>query len=393
MEKQVRGKVRQWGIEIGRLPIGLKNCITDVADVRVGHTTLDYPLPSEAGNEGKESKQGYACTGVTAILPHGGNLFREKVPAASYVLNGFGKTTGLVQIDELGTIESPIMLTNTLSVPAVTQGALRYMLAETPEIGDSASTINIVTAECNDGYLNSIRELLVTPEHALEALRNASNTQVTEGAVGAGKGMVCFGYKGGIGSSSRIVKVEGSEDHYTVGCLVLSNYGKKEEFQLDRYWPGMQDFHSHGKHGIHQENSLHSSQDESCSASSGPQTDGSIIIVLATDAPLSDRQLKRVAKRCGIGLGRTGSHFSHGSGDIVIAFSTVNRILHFSDQHVQSSTQLRDNHPTMNLLFTAAAEATEEAILNSLTQAETTYGRNGRAVDAFSFPEIFSREF
>lgn len=337
-------KVREKGIIIGNLPTGRKNCLTDVADVMVGHVTLDYPL-NESGNE-------HACTGVTAILPHKGNLFKEKVTAASYVINGFGKTTGLVQVNELGVIESPIMLTNTFAVPAVTQGVLEYMLGENQEIGETTGTINIVVGECNDSYLNSIRLFPVKPEHTIEAIKNASDNQAVEGAVGAGKGMVCFGYKGGIGTSSRIV------EEYTVGCLVLSNFGKKEELQRFRY-----------------------SEGEGLSETA----DGSIIMVLATDAPLSDRQLQRLAKRCGIGLGRTGSHFSHGSGDIVIAFSTAHKITHFSDEKIEVRSQLREDHPIMNQLFTAAAEAVEEAILNSLSQADTTKGRASRVVHQINF--------
>jgi D-aminopeptidase len=331
-------KIRETGLNIGSLPTGVKNCITDVDGVMVGHVTLDHPLD----DTGKE----FACTGVTAILPHKGNLFKEKVTAASYVINGFGKTTGLVQVDELGVLESPIMLTNTFGVPAVTQGTLEYMLEENAEIGESTGTINIVVGECNDSYLNSIRAFPVKPEHAVEAIKTASDNLAMEGAVGAGRGMVCFGYKGGIGSSSR--KIE----EYTIGSLVLSNFGKTEEFRGYSLAEGLAD-----------------------------TADGSIIIVLATDAPLSERQLRRVAKRCGIGLGRTGSHFSHGSGDIVIAFSTAQKIDHFSDRVEEARVQLREDHPIMNKLFAGAAEATEEAILNSLSQASTTKGRLGRVVE------------
>lgn len=331
-------KVRDTGIKIGRMPIGAKNCITDVPGVKVGHVTLDFPLDDE-GNE-------YACTGVTAILPHDGNLFKEKVVAASYVINGYGKTTGLVQVNELGLLESPIMLTNTFGVPAVTEGTLQYMLQQNPEIGETTGTINVVVGECNDSYLNSIRLFPVKSEHAIEAIKKASGDLVEEGAVGAGKGMVCFGYKGGIGSSSRKL------DEFTVGCLVLSNFGKEEEFKGFCRGEGLKD-----------------------------TADGSIIIVLATNAPFSDRQLLRLAKRCGIGLGRTGSHFHHGSGDIVVAFSTAQKIPHFSEEKVEARTQMREDHPIMNQFFAAAAEATEEAILNSLTQAVTTQGRAGRIVE------------
>ncbi len=343
-------KVREKGIIVGRMSPGTNNCITDVPGVMVGHVTLGYPLD----DKGEE----FACTGVTAILPHGGNLFKEKVTAASYVLNGFGKTTGLVQVNELGTIESPIMLTNTFGVPAVTQGTLEYMLAQSEEIGETTGTINIVVGECNDSYLNSIRLFPVKPEHAIQAIRNASASPAEEGAVGAGKGMVCFGHKGGIGTASRILKADAS---YMIGCLVLSNFGKKEEFMA-------------GKYSI-----------DSIKTGISETADGSIMIILASNAPLSDRQLLRLAKRCGIGLGRTGSHYSHGSGDIVIAFSTANKTMHDSDEGIQSSSQIRDDHPLMNELFTAAAEATEEAILNSLSQAETTKGGKGRVVEGYLF--------
>lgn len=344
-------KVRQRGIVVGRLLAGNKNCITDVEGVKVGHITLDHTLGGEER----------ACTGVTAILPHGDNLFQQKVVAASYVLNGFGKTTGLVQVNELGLIESPIMLTNTFGVPAVTQGTLEYMLERNPEIGDSTGTINIVVGECNDSRLNSIRKLPVQPKHAIECIKNASPEISPEGAVGAGKGMICFGYKGGIGSSSRIA--QDKDKTYKIGCMVLSNFGRKEEFEASRYKVN---------------------ENEDVPNFSKP-ADGSIMIVLATDAPLSHRQLTRLAKRCGVGLGRTGSHFSNGSGDVVIAFSTAHKIQHNSVESMETRDQLRDDHPLMNDLFQGVAEVTEEAILNSLSQAVTTTGRNGTIVYPYPF--------
>ncbi|GIN90947.1 aminopeptidase [Siminovitchia terrae] len=345
-----RVKIRELGLEIGSLPVGKKNCITDVKGVQVGHVTLKYP----------EENEEFVCTGVTAIIPHAGNIFRENVAAASYVFNGFGKTTGLVQINELGRLESPIMLTNTFGVPAVTQGTLQYLLEQNPEIGDTTGTVNIVVGECNDSYLNSIRSLPVLPQHARKAIDNASSGRVEEGAVGAGAGMVCFDYKGGIGCSSRIISIEGAEKKYTIGCLVLSNFGKQEElWNYSSYSKKVKTSHS-------QEPVV--------------ESDGSIIMVLATDAPLNERQLQRVAKRCGIGLGRTGSHMSHGSGDIVIAFSTAQVFDHFSNDCTEQVIQLRDDKSVMNSLFTAAAEATEEAIYNSLSNAKTTRGRKGREV-------------
>ncbi|MFJ7825697.1 P1 family peptidase [Psychrobacillus sp. NPDC096623] len=344
-------KIRQRGMPIGVLPVGQKNCITDVEGVKVGHITLDSSLGGEE----------YACTGVTAILPHGGNLFRQKVVGASYVLNGFGKTTGLVQVNELGLIESPIMLTNTFGIPAVMQGTLEYMLERNPEIGESTGTINIVVGECNDSRLNSIRKLPVQTKHAIDCIQGASSETSPEGAVGAGKGMICFGYKGGIGSSSRII--HDKDKNYSIGCMVLSNFGRKEEFQASRYKVNVNEDVPHFP----------------------KPADGSIMIVLATDAPLSHRQLTRFAKRCGVGLGRTGSHFSNGSGDVVIAFSTAHKIQHNSEEIVETRLQLRDDHPIMNEFFQGVAEVTEEAILNSLSQAIATTGRNGTTVYSYPF--------
>ena len=352
-----RQKLRDLGVKIGKLPTGEKNCITDVGSVRVGHVTL-----KEDGSRGEVIR-----TGVTAILPHGGNLFRQKVSAASFVINGFGKTTGLVQLDELGQIESPIMLTNTFGVPAVTEGTLLHMLEKTPEIGDTTGTINIVVGECNDSYLNSIRQLPVKREHAIEAIEGASRKAIEEGAVGAGTGMVCFGYKGGIGSSSRIVKYE--NEAFTVGCLVLSNFGKREDFR------GWQYKIEEGKAEIPEPDYT---------------TDGSIMMIIATDAPLSERQLKRVAKRTAMGLGRAGGHASHGSGDIAIAFSTAMTTEHVTEKVCESKSHLREDTALMNQLFQATAEVSEEAILNSLTKATTTDGRNGRVVEEMPY-HIFKK--
>ncbi len=346
-------KIRERGVQIGRLQPGKKNCITDIPGVMVGHVTLDYPLPNDE----------YACTGVTAILPHGDNLFANKVIAAGHVLNGFGKTTGLVQVDELGVIEAPIMLTNTFAISAVTQGTLQYMLEQNSDIGETTGTINLVVGECNDSHLNSIRSLPVEPQHAIEAIKRASTDVSEEGAVGAGKGMVCFGYKGGVGSSSRIIHDEKSGTSFTMGCLIVSNFGKKEEFFDYRY--------------------------ESNKANETPTVkdpaDGSIMMVIGTDAPLSNRQLKRVAKRCGVGLGRTGSHYSNGSGDIVIAFSTAHKITHTASEMIETRQELRDDHPIMNTIFQAATEVIEEAILNSLSQAVVTKGRKGQVVYPYPF--------
>lgn len=323
-----------------KLPKGASNCITDVSGVKVGHVTLYEKI----------NEQETICTGVTAILPHEGNLFKEKVYASATVINGYGKTTGIVQLDEIGLLESPIMLTNTLSVGPVLQGTLTYMLDQNPDIGDQADTINIVVGECNDGYLNSIRLQAVKPEHATQAINNATSNPTPEGAIGAGKGMVCFGYKGGIGTSSRIVSENG--ESFTVGVLVLSNFGNRDEAL----------FAAFGHEKVE-------------------TTDGSIMMIIATDAPLYDRQLKRLAKRCAAGLGRTGSHIAHGSGDIAIAFSTANKYWHDSNAVIENISFVRDSHSIMNRLFQAVTEATEEAVIRSLQMAETTKGRKGRVVE------------
>ena len=352
----MRKRYRELGFSLGLLSTGEKNCITDVPGVRVGHETLHAPL------EGED----WACTGVTAVMPHEGNIFQDKVIATSHVFNGFGKSAGLVQLQELGRLESPVMLTNTFGVPAVTEGTLRYLFKHNKDIGDTTGTANVVVGECNDSYLNSIREFSVKPEHALKAIDKASTKKVCEGAVGAGTGMVCSEFKGGIGTSSRIVHLKSTS--YTVGCLVLSNFGRREE--LLHYLPNTV------KAGLVMEPEKES------------QRDGSIMIVLATDAPVSERQLKRISKRCGIGLGRTGSHMAHGSGDIVIAFSNAQLFSHNSESSTETVVQLREDHSVMADMFKAASETTHEAILNSLTSAETTSGRNNRTMEAFPY-ELF----
>ena len=318
---------------------GALNLITDVPGVQVGHVTL----------EEKINDTDTICTGVTAILPHMDNSFLNKVPAASFVLNGFGKTVGLVQLEELGLMESPIMLTNTFSVGAVLEGTLAYMLNENQEIGDSTSSLNLVVGECNDSYLNSMRLMAVRPEHAIQAINNAKTGLFEQGAIGAGKGMICYGVKGGIGSSSRIAEYD--EEAFTVGVLTLTNFGRAQECRITNWLP----------------NELE-------------KPDGSVIIVVATNAPVDARQLKRLAKRASIGLGRTGTHIHNGSGDIVIAFSNANTVPHTSKDVYLNQPILRDDHPLMNELFQAVIEATEEAVYQSMIHAETTTGRLGRII-------------
>ncbi|WP_397536395.1 P1 family peptidase [Rummeliibacillus pycnus] len=322
------------------------NLITDVPNVHVGHVTLYEKL----------NEEDTICTGVTAILPHEGNLFEQKVPAASFVLNGFGKTVGLVQVEELGVVESPIMLTNTFSVAAVLEGTLDYMLEQNPSIGDSTSSLNIIIGECNDSHLNSMRVRAVKPEHAISAIHNAKQAPFKQGAVGAGKGMICYEQKGGIGSSSRIAERDG--ERFTVGVLSLTNFGNAGECRFANW-----------------------QQDSPIE-----KPDGSVIIVVATDALVSDRQLKRLAKRAAIGLGRTGTHIHNGSGDIIIAFSTAYTIPHQSASPIGEPVAfVRDDSKLMNDLFQATIEATEESIYQSLLHAETTVGRKNRVVKKAEF--------
>jgi D-aminopeptidase len=308
---------------IGRLPAGPRNSIADVAGVTVGHCTLaDGPVQ----------------TGVTVIVPHAGNLFAHKLPAAVAVINGFGKSAGLVQIEELGTLESPIALTNTFAVGTVLTAQVRHAIARNPECGRSQPTVNAVVMECNDGYLNDLHAFAVQEEHFLRAL-NACAPDFAQGAVGAGRGMSSFELKGGIGSASR----QTSERH-TVGALVLSNFGKLPDLILDGRPLG-------------RKLAMRGDSDDA------PEQ-GSIIIIIATDAPLDARQLKRLAVRAGAGLARTGSAYGHGSGDIALAFSTA-----------QPGNLLADH--VLDPLFHAVADSVEQAIVNALFAADSVSGRDG----------------
>ncbi|SDP15056.1 D-aminopeptidase [Paenibacillus sp. yr247] len=363
MERMVLGvsknRFREYGFTVGHLPTGKHNCITDVTGVTVGHVTLNT-----------NDQDICIRTGVTAILPHQGNLFRQKVVAATHVINGFGKTSGLVQVNELGSIESPIMLTNTFSVPAVTEGTIQYMMELDAGIGDRDGSLNVVSGECNDKFLNDMRGLHVRPEHAIEAIGKAKLAQpVEEGSVGAGTGMVCFGWKGGIGTSSRMVEVDGQSYHF--GVLVLTNFGVGEDLILLGHPVGRR----------LKEKAEAKTQERG-------NNDGSIIIVVGTDLPMDARQLQRVAKRAGFGLGRTGSIAHHGSGDIVIAFCNGNLIPHTPESNFIQIKVVREDGPTISECFRAVAEATEEAIYNSLFMAQTILGRNGKEVHALPVEEV-----
>ncbi len=319
---------------IGHGKCGPLDLITDVPGVTVGHTTI------HSGN---------IHTGVTAVLPHSGNLFRDKVLAASAVFNGFGKTVGLIQLNELGTIETPIILTNTFSVGTAATALICRSLEQNPEIGFSTGTVNPIVCECNDGFLNDIRAMAVTQENVFHALDSAE-VCFAEGTVGAGTGMVCFGCKGGIGSASRVVELDGR--CYTVGALVLSNFGRAENLLIDGRKVGR----------------------EITAAPDGSSDKGSIIMLLATDLPLSERQLGRICRRAGTGLARTGSFCGNGSGDIAVAFTTANRVEHFSSAAFAPMTRMNDDR--MDDVFEMTAEAVEEAIISSLWHAETLTGRN-----------------
>ena len=340
-------RARELGIQVGVLEVGKWNSITDVKGVSVGHLTLI---------EGEGIR-----TGVTAVLPHGRNLYQEKVPAAIYVGNGFGKLMGTTQVDELGNIETPILLTSTLNVPKVADALIEYMLA-LPGM-EEVRSINPIVGETNDGYLNEIRKRPVEKAHVFEAIRSASEGPVPEGTVGAGTGTSCYGFKGGIGSSSRVLPTE--LGGFTLGVLVQSNFGGILEIngapvgkELGRYY-----------------------LKEALSGERDVSADGSCMIVVATDAPLSPRNLKRLAKRAVLGMAATGSPSTNGSGDYVIAFST-------------NSAEPVLANADVSPLFQAAKEATQEAIYNSIFMATSVKGREGherKAIELDTVVEILKK--
>jgi D-aminopeptidase len=371
-----RPRARDLGIVVGILPPGKNNAITDVAGVRVGHTTL--------------IKGDNVRTGVTAILPHAGNLFQEKVPAAIYVGNGFGKLMGSTQVNELGEIETPILLTNTLNVPKVADALLDWML-QLPG-NEGVRSINPVVAETNDGFLNDIRGRHVGREEVFAALRAAKDGTVEEGSIGAGTGTVAFGFKGGIGTSSRALPQ--TLGGYTVGVLVQANFGGVLTIngapvgrELGTYYLKEQlEGRRVSRNDVRQAASLPMSSvdvtagDQRQAGSLPDIADGSIIMVVATDAPLGHRNLQRLASRAMLGLARTGSPATNGSGDYVITFSTAleNRI---RAAETMRNTQALGNE-AMSPLFQATVEATEEAIYNALLRATTIVGRDGHRSEA-----------
>lgn len=363
--QDARPRARDIGIDIGIFAPGKWNAITDVKGVKVGQVTL-------VEGEGKlVPGSGPVRTGVTVILPHDGNLFREKVPAAAYVLNAFGKSTGLHQVNELGNLEVPIVLTNTLNVPLVADAVIEWSVKNNPSIGIGTGTVNPVVGEVNDGGLNDIQGRHVRKEHVFEAIANAKPGPVEEGAVGAGTGSSCMGWKGGIGTSSRVLPPK--RGGYTVGVLVQTNFGGVLTVngapvgrELGRY---------------------SNSADFPYEIPEIKDPDGSVMVVVATDAPLDQRQLERMVKRVGLGLSRTGFYSSNGSGDFFIAFSTAQRVPHSTPLTLQSEVVTND---AMSALFLAVVEATEEAVINSMLKATTVVGRDGRVVDAIDIDQLLT---
>lgn len=350
MQAQSRKRLRDYQVTIGVLPTGAYNAITDVAGVLVGHTTL--------------IRADSIRTGVTAILPHNGNLFQQKVPAAVFTGNGFGKLAGVTQIQELGSLETPIILTNTLNVSVGIDALVDYTLLQPGN--EAVQSVNAVVGETNDGYLNDIRGRHVKKADVLSAIAHAKNGAVAEGNVGAGTGTVCFGFKGGIGTASRVLPK--SLGGYTVGALVQTNFGGVLQIAGVPLGKAL--------HKYYLKDQLNN------------PVDGSCMMIIATDAPLDARNLERLAKRAFMGLAKTGGIASNGSGDYVIAFSTSTsvRIANTSQEALQTEMLLRNDE--VSPLFMAAIEATEEAILNSLFMAQTMQGKNGRKVAALPLEEV-----
>ena len=350
MAQQPHKTLREWGFPTGIFAPGPNNAITDVAGVTVGHVTLI---------EGDSIR-----TGVTAIVPHQGNIFRQKVPAAIYVGNGFGKLAGVTQVRELGNIETPVILTNTLSVAAGIEGAVRYTLMQPGN--ERENSVNAVVGETNDGRLNDIRGMHVTPQMVIDAITSAHSGPVEQGCVGAGTGTICFGFKGGIGTSSRVLPE--SLGGYTIGVLVQTNYGGILE--IDGVQVGQR---------LHKYDFINHVQKTE-------NVDGSCMMVVVIDAPLDSRNLERVAKRAMMGMAKTGGIASNGSGDYVIALSVAPENLIDSRTKTITSTVLANSE--MSSIFAATIEATAEALWNSLFMAEPMTGKGGYHVDALPVDQV-----
>ncbi len=343
-------RLRDFGIRIGSFEPGPFNAITDVAGVCVGHVTL------ERGAGKLSIGAGPVRTGVTAIIPAAGDLWNQKLAAGSFVLNGTGEAAGLMWVQESGILENPILFTNTLSVSAAHVGLLQWMLDRYPALGITDDTPTPMVLECDDSTLNDSRGMHVKPDHVTEALGNATSGPVAEGTVGAGTGMMTYDFKGGIGTSSRRLVM--GDRVYTLGVILNSNHGRRRNLRIKGHAVGEMISDLMPTRG----------------------QEGSITVVVATDAPCDARQLSRLAKRAMLGVARTGGIAYHGSGDIAVAFSTANRIAHYPDQAEYSLRAISDFW--MNDLFEAAADATEEAVLNAMLAAKTVVGRDGNTAHA-----------
>lgn len=375
VEDPPRIRARALGLNLGRLEPGPLNAITDVPGVKVGQVTL------MEGEGALKPGEGPVRTGVTVIVPRD-DVWHKKVPAGAFVLNGTGEMTGLAWVAESGFLEYPIALTNTLNVPRVANGVISWMLRHYPGIGITDDTLTPVVAECDDGRLNDIQGRHVSESDVMRALDEAAPGPVAEGSVGAGTGMISYGFKGGIGTASR--RLPAAEGGFTIGVLVNANHGRRPELtmggvpigrQYDAVGP------QSGRPGEESPQRLHTVRE-----GSRGNAEGSIIIIIATDAPLDSRQLTRLGKRAALGLARTGSTARHGSGDFMLAFSTGNVIPHYPNEPTFSLLHLADTH--LNAAITATVEATEEAILNALTGATTVTGRDGFRADAISLPRL-----
>ena len=351
-----RQRIRDLGVAIGVLSPGPLNAITDVEGVRVGHVTLRRSEGALRPGEGP------VRTGVTAVLPHGGDLWREKVPAATWVLNGTGEMTGSIWIQTQGALEVPILLTNTMNVGRVMDGVVAYMLKHYPDIGIRDDVVAPTVAECDDSTLNDARGIHVSIEDAVRAIESAKGGPVEEGAVGAGTGMMAFDFKGGIGTSSRVLPE--AQGGYTVGVLVNANMDERKNLLVDGVPVGREI------------TDLMPTQGQ----------EGSIVVVVATDAPLDHLKLERLASKASLGLARTGARSHHGSGDLFIAFSTANRVPHYPKERTYTLRVVADAH--LDPIFEAAQDATEEAILNALTMATTTVGRDGNTAHAIPLDRL-----
>ncbi len=366
-----RPRARDLGIRIGTIKTGKYNAITDVSGVRVGHVTLIQ-------SSGKlEPGKGPVRTGVTAIIPHGGDLFLEKVTGAVLRINGFGEVTNSEQVHEMGAIEGPIMLTNTLNVPRVADAVIDWSLARNKTMGVETWSVSPVVAETSDMYLNDIRGRHVNRDHVFRAIDSAKGGEIEEGAVGGGTGMICYDFKGGIGTASR--KVPDKLGGYTVGVLAQTNFGWRPQLVIDGVPIGRE---------LVRYKPIRRKVDNPPLAEPQPPKDGgSCIVVIATDAPCSHRILTRLAMRAQNGLARTGSHTGNTSGDFVIAFSTTRRKKHFADALTYRAEQVIEQGDLINYLFWSVVQATEEAVLNSLFRADTMTGRDDRVVPGLPLEE------